>query len=144
MVTLFPVGISETAVYSSFGTISIADDTIKPNNKNASVKIFPCFFPQAPYPRNAVSRNMALMNVQLICQPIVLIRSGEAIKKKDIDAIQTVAKIAARKYHIERTRSFLVEPKNTIAPDKKVNTDTVVNRITINCTSTSFYAFIIA
>ncbi len=78
------------------------------------------------------------MNVQLTCQPIELMRFGEAIKKKEIEAIQTVAKIAARKYQAERALSPLVEPKNTIAPDRNVKTDTVASNITINCTGTSF------
>ena len=59
--------------------------------------------------------------------------SGRATKKIEIDAIHTVANIAAAKYQAERTRSPLVAPKKTIAPDKNVRIDTVASSITINC-----------
>lgn len=59
-----------------------------------------------------------------------------------MDAIQTVAKMAARKYQAERARSPLLEPKNTIAPDRNVNTDTVVSKITINCIYLLLYHYI--
>ena len=69
---------------------------------------------------------------------MTLARSGVATIKVAIDAIQAVAKIAAAKYHAERTRSPLDAPKNTIAPDRKVNIETVANKITINCTRPPF------
>ena len=60
-----------------------------------------------------------------------------AVKKKQIDAIQIVANIAARKYHADLARPVLDEPKYTMIPDKIVKTDTVINSIVINCTCTS-------
>ena len=78
------------------------------------------------------------MKVQLTCHPIVLMRFGDAIKKKEMEVIQIVAKIAAKKYQADLIRSPLDEPKKTIAPERNVNTDTVANNITINCTGPPF------
>ncbi len=84
---------------------------------------------------------MALTNVQLTCHSINSFESCDAVRKKQIEAIQIVAKIAARQYQVDFILPAFDVPRKTIIPDNIVSTETVVSSNVISCNLPPFFNY---